>query len=112
MFNNRLKYGNIRQEYHGTSYMSKKEARKAQELDLLLKSKKIKSWEKQKKLSLDINGKHIANYFLDFVIYYLDGSIEYLEIKSPITCTDTWKLKWKMAQAIYIDPRIKWTVEM
>ena len=112
MFNNRLKYGNRRTEYHGTSYMSKKEANKAWELDCLKKAGKIKDWKKQFKLSLDVNGKHIGNYYLDFMIEENDGTLTYCEIKSPITMTDTWKLKWKLAQAIYTDPIINWVVEM
>ena len=112
MFKPRLKYGNIREEYRGGRFASKKEARKAQELDLLVRAKEIKGWEKQKKLSLDVNGKHIATYYLDFVIYENDGGITYCEIKSPITCTEVWKMKWKLAQAIYTDPNIKWVVEM
>lgn len=111
-FNNKLKYGNRRTEYHGTSYMSKKEANKAWELDLLKNNGDIKDWTKQLKLSLDVNGVHIANYYLDFMIEENDGTFTYLEIKSPITCTDTWKLKWKLAQALYTDPNIKWVVEM
>jgi len=111
-FNNKLKYGNIRTEYRGGSFMSKKEARKAQELDLLKENGDIKDWKKQFKLSLDVNGQHVTNYFLDFMIEENDGTFTYLEIKSPITCTDVWKLKWKLAQILYPDPNIKWTVEM
>lgn len=110
--NNKLKYGNIRTEYRGGSYMSKKEARKAQELDLLKNNGDIKNWTKQYKLSLSVNGVHIANYYLDFMIEENDGTFTYLEIKSPITCTDVWKLKWALAQAIYTDPNIKWVVEI
>lgn len=111
-FNNRLKYGNVKQKYKGGAYDSKKEARKAQELDLLKDAGEILSWKAHQKLSLDVNGQHIANYFIDFIIENNDGSLEYLEIKSPITQTDVWRMKWKLAQAIYTDPNIKWTVEM
>lgn len=111
-FNNRLKYGNIPTEYKGGRYMSKKEARKALELDLLKNNGDIKNWGKQLKLSLDVNGQHIANYYLDFWVENNDGSLEYIEIKSPITQTDTWRMKWKLAQAIFTDPNIKWLVEM
>lgn len=111
-FNNKLKYGNIKSEYKGGIYDSKKEMRKAQELDLLVKAGEITKWEKQKRLSLEVNGVHIANYYIDFVVYYPDKTIEYLEIKSPITCTPVWKLKWKLARALLSKPNIKWTVEM
>ena len=111
-YNNRLKYGNIPTEYRGGRFDSKKEARKAMELDLLVKAGEIIKWEKQKKLSLDVNGMHIANYYLDFVLYYPDGTVEYLEIKSPITQTPVWRMKWKLSQALFKDKNIKWTVEM
>ena len=109
---NRPKYNNRKTEYHGTSYMSNKEATKAWELDQLKKSGKIKDWKKQVKLSLDVNGKHICNYFMDFVIYEKDGGITYCEIKSPITQTPVWRVKWKLAQALITDPNITWVVEM
>lgn len=48
MWNSRLKYGNIKTEYKGGTFDSKKEARKAQELDLLVKSGELLNWEKQK----------------------------------------------------------------
>lgn len=111
-WNNKLKYGNVKSEYKGGIYDSKKEMRKAEELDLMVKAGEIKSWEKQKRLSLDVNGVHIANYYIDFVVYHNDGTVEYLEIKSPITQTPVWRIKWKLAQALLDKPNIKWTVEM
>jgi len=111
-FNNRLKYGNIRTENRGGKFQSKKEARKWQELEMLKKNGDIKDFGKQLKLSLDVNGVHIANYYLDFWIENHDGSLEYIEIKSPITMTPTWKLKWKLAKVLYPDPNIKWIVEL
>lgn len=105
------KYNSRRTEYHGTSYMSKKEAQKAWELDMLLNAGEIRSWQKQFKLSLDVNGVHITNYFLDFMVEKNDGTFDYIEIKSPATMTDTWKIKWKLAQAIFTDPSITWIVE-
>jgi hypothetical protein len=106
------KYHNRRTGYHGTSYMSNKEADKAWELDQLKNNGDIKNWTKQFKLSIDVNGQHITNYYLDFMIEENDGTFTYLEIKSPITMTDTWKLKWKLSQALFTDPNIKWVVEI
>jgi len=40
-----------------------------------------------------------------------DGTFTYLEIKSPITMTPVWKMKWALSQALYSDPNIKWVVE-
>lgn len=95
------KYSNVRQTYQGYSYQSKKEAQQAFELDLLQKAGEIKSWERQKTLSLDVNGIHICNYRMDFVIYHHDGRTEFLEVKGfP---TDVWKMKWKLLEALYGD---------
>jgi len=116
------KYHAVSQEYNGVRYDSKKEVGFAQELDLRVRAKDIKSWDRQKKIELNVlyekgnpvltntpgmelkqQGKqfsHIANYYIDFVIQHNDGSTEYVEIKSPITKTDVWRLKWKMTEAI------------
>jgi len=93
------KYNARRTGYHGTSYMSNKEAEYARELDMRKDGGDIKNWEKQVKLSLDVNGVHIANYFMDFVIEHNDGSFEAVEVKGFET--EVWKVKWKLAMAIY-----------
>jgi hypothetical protein len=85
--------------YNGTYYHSQKEAAYAQELDLRVKAKDIKSWERQVKISLDVNGYHIANYIIDFVITHMDDTKEYVEIKGFET--DTWRMKWRLFEAIY-----------
>ena len=85
--------------YNGYSYHSKKEAAYAQELDLRVKAKDIKSWERQIKISLDINGFHITNYYIDFIIIHNDKTKEYVEVKGFET--DVWGLKWKMFEALY-----------
>ena len=95
------KYGAKRQEYNGYYYMSKKEAKYAQELDLLIKASEIKSYEKQFKLSLDVNGKHICNYFVDFMVITKHDTKQLHEVKG--FATEVWRLKWLLAQAIYGD---------
>ena len=95
------KYGNVKQTYEGYSYMSKKEAAYAQELDLRVRAKDIKSWDRQVKLSMDVNGHHICNYYIDFKIFHNDGSEELTEIKG--FQTDVWRIKWKLCEALYGD---------
>lgn len=104
------KYSNQKQTYNGYSYDSKKESQKAWDLDMLVKAGEIKSWERQVKVSLDVNGYHIANMFVDFKVINNDGSEEYIEIKSPITMTETWRLKRKLLEALH--PEIKYIVEI
>ena len=93
------KFKNIRQTYNGYSYASKKESSYAGELDLRLKAKDIKSWQRQVKIDLEAYGEPICKYYCDFLINHIDGTKEYVEIKSPITMTETWRLKWKMFEA-------------
>ena len=86
--------------------MSKKEAQYAYELDLRVKAKDIKSWERQVKIDICVNGIHICNYYMDFVITHNDGSEEYVEVKG--FATDVWILKAKLFRATY--PDRKYTV--
>ncbi len=104
------KYGNKSCTYNGISYHSKKEAGQAQELDFRLKAGDIKSWERQKKISLDVNGHHITNYYIDFVLTHNDGTLEFLEVKGFET--DVWRMKWKLFESLHEEmfPMSKLTV--
>ena len=93
------KYHAQSSEYGGSIYHSKFEAGYAQELDLRVKAKDIKSWERQIPLELKINGQKICTYKIDFVIEHNDGSHEYVECKGFET--PEWKLKWKILEATF-----------
>lgn len=97
------KYGAVRQSYGGYHYDSKKEAEYAFKLDMLIKAGEIKGYKRQHRLSLDINGRHICDYYVDFRVENLDGTYEYHEVKG--FATKEWLLKWKMAEALYPDNR-------
>lgn len=99
--NTESKYKNKLTEYKGRTYHSMREAEYAKELDLLIKAKQIKSWTPQFTLSLDVNGKHLADYIIDFRIVNNDNSIELVEIKGYET--DVWKLKFKLAKILFED---------
>lgn len=92
------KYHNKRQEYGGHSYMSKLEADVAWQLDMRIKAKEVKSYDRQVRIPLIVNKKHIADYIIDFVVHCTDGTTEYLEAKG--FATDVWKLKWKIFEAM------------
>lgn len=70
------KYGNKTKVYSGEVYHSQKEANYAQEPDLLKKGKAIKDFKRQVRIPLDVNGYHICNYIVDFMVTNRDGSIE------------------------------------
>ena len=86
------------------------EAAYAQELDLRVKAGDIKSWKRQVKIDLRAYGKHICNYYIDFVIKHNDETEEFLEIKGMET--PEWRLKWKLfcAQMEEENPAAKLTV--
>ncbi len=108
------KFHAVKQTYNGYSYDSKLEARKAFELDCLLKAKKIKSWTRQDRIELKgENGSVICYYKPDFTVYHNDGTIEIIEMKSKITMTPTWRIKWKLLQdQVKYKSNIKLTVEI
>lgn len=88
---------------------SKFEASVAQNLELLKKAGEIVDFQEQVKIPLEVNGFHICNYFIDFVIQHNDGEVEYREAKG--FATDVWKLKWKLFEALYDKPGNILTVE-
>lgn len=95
----RNKYGAKKQEFQGNRYDSGRECQEAVCLDLMLKAGEITAWERQVKIPLEVNGKHIANYYIDFVIHHKDGTMEYREVKGVET--DTWRMKWRIFEALY-----------
>ncbi len=93
------KYGSVSHEYNGRIYDSKAEAHYAQDLDLMLKAGELIEVIPQFKIPLDVNGKHICNYIVDFKVTHKDGSEELIEVKGMVM--DVWRLKWKLTEAIY-----------
>ena len=97
------KYKNVNKEYGGHTYHSKREAEYAHQLDLLKKARdkyvKVDKWERQHKIDIRVHGVHICNYYVDFKVWFADGRIEIHEVKG--FATDTWKLKWKLTEAIF-----------
>ena len=93
------KYNNKSSVYNGYPYDSAMEAKYAMALDVQKKAGLIKDFDRQHKLSIDIEGHHICNYYVDYIVYYHDGSEQYHEVKGFET--DVWKLKWKLSLAIY-----------
>lgn len=88
---------------------SKFEAGKALELELLKKAGEIKDFQEQVKIPLVVNGYVVCNYYIDFMVEHNDGTIEYIETKGWVT--ETWKLKWKLFEALYDKPGNVLTVE-
>ncbi len=91
--------------YKGIKYASKREAKHAAELDLLVRAGQIKSWRRQVGLPLIVNGKRITFYVIDFEVQHLDGTTEFQEVKG--FSTDLFKIKYALFRALYPDTLIK-----
>lgn len=97
-YRTKSKYGNKTKIYNGRAYDSIREANHAEELDWRKKAGEIKEIIPQHKISLDVNGSHIANYFVDFKVITKHDSVEYHEVKGFET--EVWRLKWKLFEAL------------
>jgi len=97
------KFNAVRQTYRGKSYDSKLEAKYAYQLDMLKLSGEVKEWIPQKTLKMIVAGKEICRYAVDFFVKFTDGRQEYWEVKSKATMTYAWRIKWKLAKALYPD---------
>jgi hypothetical protein len=82
----RSKYGNRRTEYAGVAYASTAEARRAQDLDLMLRAGCIYNLKRQVRYQLVVNGIKVAQYVSDFEYEDLNKGIHVVEdVKGCIT---------------------------
>ena len=97
------KYGAIAKEYNGVLYPSTKEADHAIDLDLKIKAKIIKHWERQITYKLVVNGVLVCKYILDFKEYYTDGKTRHVDVKGykKGQAFAIFQLKQKLMKAIY-----------
>ena len=92
------KYGNIKTEYNGVLYDSKAEARRAIELDVLLKAGDIENLRRQVPYPLMVNDKKIGTYKADFVYFDKRKQKEVVEdVKGMVTAV--FKIKQKILEA-------------
>lgn len=100
------KYRNNRVVIDGKNFDSEKEGRFYTKLKLQKRAKEILDFKCQVPFVIEVNGKHIAKYLLDFAVYHNDGEIDYIDIKAKTKegkwiTTDVFKLKKKLVEAIY-----------
>lgn len=96
------KFGNTKVNINNEIFDSKLEGKVYCDLLLRQRSGEIKTIEKQVKTDLISNGLKLSMYYKpDFVLTYHNGVKEFLEVKSFITQTDVWKLKWQILQSMY-----------
>jgi hypothetical protein len=110
MFYQRTKWGRAKKTVvDGTKYDSKFEAGEARDLALQAKAGKIAGFEAHVRIPLEVNGFHVSDYYIDFVVHHLDGTTEYIETKGLPTAV--WVLKWKIFDATYGQlPNVKLTL--
>jgi len=117
------KFHNVPREYNGYIYQSTLESEFAKQLDLKVKARLIKSWDKQVKIEINvkifdpydvpvltaetmtelhkqgIKAYHITNYFMDFVVINQDDSRTFYETKGMEL--SVWKLKFRLTEMIF-----------
>lgn len=103
----RSKYGNTKVEVNGIKYDSKKEAKKAEELEMQERLGIISNLERQKKFVLQPSFKFAGHtireiaYVADFV-YMENGTQVVMDVKSPITrANPVYKIKKKMMMYVH-----------
>lgn len=87
--------------YNDQFFHSKGEAGYAMELDWRIKAGEIKSYTRQHKIDLKVNGVHICNYFVDFRVINKHGGIEFHEYKG--VSLEAFEIKWRLLQATIDD---------
>jgi hypothetical protein len=97
----RNKFGAVKKEFNGRIYHSVLEANYAQNLEFKKKGKQILDYIPQYKIPLFVNEILICYYVIDFRVEENNGSFTYVEVKGKET--PDFKLKWKLAHALYPD---------
>lgn len=93
------KYNAVRQTHNGYSYDSKFEAQVAADLDLRVKAKDIKDYDRQYKVEFyvkkfDDTPYRLGSHKIDFRIHHNDGSFELYEAKGIETADYKKRRKW------------------
>ena len=94
----RSKFGNIRTVVDGIKFPSRREARRYQQLALMLEAKLIQDLRKQVRYQIVVNGYLICTYIADFV--YLQDGKEITEDCKGFR-TPEYKLKKKLMFACH-----------
>lgn len=94
------KYRNIPTTIDGVTFASKKEARRYEELKLMVRAKAITDLTLQPVFPIEIAGQKICKYIADFE-YTENGKRIVEDVKSTATATPVYKLKKKLVKALH-----------
>lgn len=89
------KFNAIRTEVNNIKFGSKKEARYYQDLLLRQKAGEVLFFNRQ--VGFDLVGG--VRYFVDFVVYLEDGTVEFIDVKGVATAM--YRLKKKQVESLY-----------
>lgn len=97
------KYRNVKVEFEGMKFDSKKELRCWQELKLREKAGEIRELQRQVVFSLDVNGKHIGRFTADFTWRDVSTLLPVVaDCKSPATRKEAaYSLRKRIFEAQY-----------
>jgi hypothetical protein len=95
-----------RRQLLDVTYQSKAERDYAAELIFKQKMGLIRSWRRQVRQSLVVNGQKITTYVIDFEVTEPDGEVRLIEVKG--FATELWQLKHKLFMAL--NPDVSYTV--
>lgn len=98
----RSKFNAVRTKVDGITFDSKREAEYYSELKLRQKAGEILGFSRQDQFVLDDAG---TVYRADFVVYYLDGRYQIVDVKG--VQTDVFKLKMAMLRMRYPGLEVK-----
>ena len=63
-----------------------------------LQAKRIKKFSVQYKIELKMNGVHITNHYVDFLVEKKDGSLVFVEAKGVET--EAWRIKRRLCEIL------------
>ncbi len=101
------KFKAIKTVYNGEKYDSIKESKYARTLDLLKKSfkpsEKVLGYRRQVPFPVIVNEKKICTYILDFLVTYVDGRVEHIDVKGykKGAAYAHFRTKVKLVEALY-----------
>lgn len=97
------KFGAKKTEYKDRVYDSSKEAKRAFELDAMLRAGEIKKIEHQPVYDIVINGELVCKYKADFRIEYADGRVVVEDVKGYKggAAYAIFRIKKKLVKAVY-----------